>query len=329
MKIHLVLFVFTTCVLAWKASEARRPPDQKQTKTPQTWSLNPQLQRTTLNGLTSSRKVDKDFARATWEFLNRNERKSRKRSRVNKQLRMGIPQTRSAIGPQGPRGPPGPVGPKGANITKEEMMEEIRNILNEVAHQRILSSLKPECTELCFQSLDENKTNTIDDSLKTLHQNVLVPKIASAFMWESEEYITLPKQSRVELDMFKASEKPGAYGRDVGNSRPDTGKFVAPRSGFYKFDARIHLQLPLRNNDKYISTKDLISVSICINSNCGEKMALETISGFGPGERMTVTIGGMLYLKLNQYVSLFVENASDHPISIFDGSQFTGYLIGV
>ncbi|GBM19559.1 hypothetical protein AVEN_267053-1 [Araneus ventricosus] len=61
-----------------------------------------------------------------------------------------------------------------------------------------------QCTELCFQSLDENKTNTIDDSLKTLHQNVLVPKIVSAFMWESEEYITLPKQSRVELDMFKA-----------------------------------------------------------------------------------------------------------------------------
>ncbi|CAL1291837.1 unnamed protein product [Larinioides sclopetarius] len=278
----------------------------------------------------SSRKVDRALAQAGWDLINRNERKSRKRSRANKQLRMGILQTRSAIGPQGPRGPPGPMGPKGANVPKDEILEEIRTMFNDATHQKILDSLRPErCTELCFQSLDDNGTNIIEDRLKILHENVLVPKIMSAFMWENDEYITLPKQSRVELDMFKESEKQGAYGRDVGYSRPDTGKFVAPRSGFYNFNARIHLQLPVQSNDKHISTKNLVSVSICIDSKCGDKMALEAISGFGPGERMTITVGGMLYLKLNQYVSLFIENASEHPISIFDGSQFTGYLIGV
>ncbi|KAF8771116.1 Erythroferrone like protein [Argiope bruennichi] len=284
-----------------------------------------------------------------------NEKRTRKKNReraIRQQLRMGIPQTKSAIGPQGPRGPPGPMGPKGANISKDEMVEEIRNILNEMAHQKILSSLNPECTELCYQNLDENETNTFEDKMKIIHKNVLVPKIVTAFMWESEEYFKIPRQSRVELDMFKLADKSGAYGRDDGNSRPDTGKFVAPRSGFYNFYATVHIQLPTRKRD-LITTEDLISLAICVESECSTKSngdrvfsshiaissrfriglffegTLEAISGFGPGERMTMSVGGMLYLKLNQYVSVYVENASDFPVSIFDGSQFSGYLIGV
>ncbi|XP_055953601.1 adipolin-like [Argiope bruennichi] len=335
MKVNEVLLVCAISVLVWKASEGRRQSDKKQNNAPQPWALNPHLQRTTLNGSGSERKVSKDFARFAWESFQKgvaqNEKRTRKKNReraIRQQLRMGIPQTKSAIGPQGPRGPPGPMGPKGANISKDEMVEEIRNILNEMAHQKILSSLNPECTELCYQNLDENETNTFEDKMKIIHKNVLVPKIVTAFMWESEEYFKIPRQSRVELDMFKLADKSGAYGRDDGNSRPDTGKFVAPRSGFYNFYATVHIQLPTRKRD-LITTEDLISLAICVESECRYKMTLEAISGFGPGERMTMSVGGMLYLKLNQYVSVYVENASDFPVSIFDGSQFSGYLIGV
>ncbi|GFY39906.1 adipolin, partial [Trichonephila inaurata madagascariensis] len=55
---------------------------------------------------------------------------------------------------------------------------------------------------------------------------------------------------------------------------------------------------------------------------------LETVVGVGSTERMTVSTIGMLYLKAHEYVSIFVDNKSSKEINIFEGSQFSGYLLG-
>ncbi|PRD34068.1 UNVERIFIED_CONTAM: Adipolin [Trichonephila clavipes] len=269
-------------------------------------------------------KDKKDFARLTWNLFQAgaqlNERKTRKRLRAErrKNLKAGGPRTKALIGPAGPRGPIGPPGPPGANITKEEMFEEFRQMIikliqNEVVHlpNSKLASLESNITKIKMQ-------NVLFE--KELH----TPKVMSAFMWELQDYIKVPKSSRIELDMFKESNRGGTLSRSMGSLKSVSGRFEAPRTGFYHFNARIHIYVPLRRK----IPNELFTVSFCVSGNCEKKIMLQTVVGVGSAERMTVSTIGMLYLKAHEYVSIFVDNKSSNEINIFEGSQFSGYLLG-
>ncbi|GFX41406.1 adipolin [Trichonephila clavipes] len=173
-----------------------------------------------------------------------------------------MPVPKALIGPAGPRGPIGPPGPPGANITKEEMFEEFRQMIikliqNEVVHlpNSKLASLESNITKIKMQNILFEKE---------LH----TPKVMSAFMWELQDYIKVPKSSRIELDMFKESNRGGTLSRSMGSLKSVSGRFEAPRTGFYHFNARIHIYVPLRRK----IPNELFTVSFCVSGNCEKKI---------------------------------------------------------
>ncbi|XP_054719047.1 adipolin-like [Uloborus diversus] len=235
-----------------------------------------------------------------------------------------------AIGPPGPRGPAGPRGPKGANVSKEEMFEEFRTMISELAARKLIISADPRCTELCVSNLEGNETGPVVQRPLFEQHDLLVPKLITTFMWELKDDQSVPRNSVSELEIFVPSSRTGGYERGMGDSRSTSGRFVVQRTGFYTFFIRVHLHLPGQEEAQQPPTSsELFSVLLCIEALCRENMNLEAISGFGPGQRTTVSINGMLHLEVSQYVSVFIDNASKYSFHVFEGSQFSGYLTGV
>ncbi|XP_015905334.2 adipolin isoform X1 [Parasteatoda tepidariorum] len=326
-NLHFIVFVtfLVSIICQTSAAKKRFRIEAGERK----WPLNPSLQRSTApkknEGITSLSSKD------TWKYfqnaVQENERKVRREKKAQrKMMTRTFNMQRPSVGLPGPRGPMGPRGPKGANVTAEEMFEEFRSLINDMTKQKILRAADPRCTELCVSTLGANDSEPVDRwALLKEENDLFLPKVISSFMWDLKRYILVPKHAKVELDMFKSASKPGAYGRDSGKSDADSGRFFAPRTGFYTFNARMHIRLP----ETKVVRSDLFSVQICIDSSLQEKTSLETVSGLGPGSMMTVTVNGLLHLKVNQYVSVFVDNASNSDLTFLDGSQFSGYLVGI
>ncbi|GIY79249.1 adipolin [Caerostris extrusa] len=207
---------------------------------------------------------------------------------------------RSLMGPRGPRGPVGPLDLRDTTDNKEE-------------------------TKINHTKLDH----------LTLIAEDTVPKISTAFMWETKEFLYVPKQTKVEIDMFQKERNkipptdqqayyPGSYNHGVNRSNPMTGRFEAPRTGFYHLNAIFHVAF--QNLPAYSYELFSLSIKICGSDN---KTSLQAISGIGPSKRTTVAVSGVLHLKINEYVSVFIENSSQGNITIIVGTQFSGYLVGV
>ncbi|GIY44462.1 adipolin [Caerostris darwini] len=310
-------------------------------------------------------KITKQQSLAAWNQIQKNSaREDRKRKKERKKATRHFRNTymRSLMGPRGPRGPVGPPGPKGAIITKEEMMESFLNTVNDLIRRRHL------------ELPHHNRTNTTEDKAETkVNQTKLdhltliaedtVPKISTAFMWETKEFLYVPKQTKVEIDMFQKVEHekhlvtshclqmtsiirqmaismmkdrkpsrqqagfayyPGSYNHGINRSNPMTGRFEAPRTGFYHLNAIFHVAF--QNLPAYSYELFSLSIKICSSDN---KTSLQAISGIGPSKRTTVAVSGVLHLKINEYVSVFIENSSQGNITIIEGTQFSGYLVGV
>ncbi|GFT45582.1 adipolin [Nephila pilipes] len=276
-------------------------------------------------------KDKRDFALLSWNLFQesvrqneikdeeeREKRKKRKNMR-RKNLRSGVVRTKHIIGPTGPRGPVGPPGPPGANITKEQMFEEFGQMIRKLVQEELLHIPDSKISSL------ENNITKIYNQNALFEKEIHTPKVVTAFVWELQEYLNSPKSSRIELDLFAESLRPGALSRDNDRSSALLGRFEAPRAGYYIFNARLLLHLPKMKK----SSKEHLSVSICISGQCDKKISLKTTVGVGNSEKMTVSTSGMLYLKVQEYVSIYIDNNSSQEFFIMEGSQFSGYLLGI
>ncbi|GFR31791.1 adipolin [Trichonephila clavata] len=276
MRAHIFLLFTVISAFTFLQSDCKSAKNNKEAKHPRVqigvnpFSYNPEYQRASINGKRSEKEKDKkDFARLTWNLFQmsaaENERKLRKkmRSERRKNLKAGGPQKKALIGPAGPRGPIGPPGPPGANITKEEMFEEFRQMIikliqNEVLHlpDSKLASLESNITKIKMQNI-------------LLEKELHTPKVVNAFMWELQDYIKVPQSSRIELDMFKESNRGGTLSRNMGSTNAVSGRFEAPRPGFYNFNARIQIYANIK---KKKTPTELFSVSFCVSGNCEKKL---------------------------------------------------------
>ncbi|GIY58751.1 adipolin [Caerostris darwini] len=271
-------------------------------------------------------KITKQQSLAAWNQIQKNSlREDRKRKKERKKATRHFRNTymRSLMGPRGPRGPVGPPGPKGAVITKEEMMESFLNTVNDLIGSRHLQLPHPNRTNTT-DNKEETKVNQTKLDHLTLIAEDTVPKISTAFMWETKEFLYVPKQTKVEIDMFQKAYYPGSYNHGINRSNPMTGRFEAPRTGFYHLNAIFHVEF--QNLPAYSYELFSLSIKICGSDN---KTSLQAISGIGPSKRTTVSVSGVLHLKINEYVSVFIENSSQDNITIIEGTQFSGYLVGV
>ncbi|KAK3591040.1 hypothetical protein CHS0354_026054 [Potamilus streckersoni] len=250
---------------------------------------------------------------------NTNKKQPRRNRRKNK-------KQRTLVGPEGPRGPPGPPGPPGPFVSKEELLEEFAVLIKETSERRakeIVSSMWPSCAE----ALTYNTSNSVPDVIGSV---AMVPRLATGFNMRLDGNIHVTKRIFMELNNFKQPFQAGAFQRgDVFNAKE--GRFLAPKDGIYYFSANLHIRVKIRRKEKKnMRGNDHLKIIICIDSLCQKYASIEAIAGLLTNSKVfTVTTSGILQLRENQYVSVYMDNASSISIMVLAGSEFTGALLGV
>ncbi|XP_067118621.1 adipolin-like [Centruroides vittatus] len=256
--------------------------------------------------------------RWTWQsFLRHAERSDQRRRKMRRRFK----STRKPMqGPQGPPGPPGPRGPPGANITKDELMQEFKELVREIAERKVYQSFDPK----------GNVTGPYLPPLFDIDQAAIVPRITSAFLWRSTQDTMIPKRSFVELKNFHRPFAVGGFERGEG-SNAKHGRFTAPINGLYGFTVNLHVQHKvIADSSKLIHPQDGITALVCIESLCQKNVALESSASLDCGRhQFSILVTGVLFLEEGQYVSIYVDNNSQFMLKVLANSQVSGLLVGV
>ncbi|XP_029434545.1 adipolin [Rhinatrema bivittatum] len=219
---------------------------------------------------------------------------------------------RGLIGPPGPPGPQGPPGPAGAEVTQDVLLQEFKEMLKEATERR--SSEHPSELPSLLLPLDD-----------------IVPyrRVQEAFHCKLKGQIIVDKKTLVELHSFQTPVAKGAFLRGTGLNLA-TGRFTAPVSGIYQFSANIHIDHSELKSKGQLRMRDNVRVLICIESLCHRYTSLEVITGLESNSKIfTVYVHGLLQLQAGQYTSIFVDNSAGAAVSVQNGSDFMGMLMGV
>ncbi|XP_075745859.1 uncharacterized protein LOC142803775 isoform X2 [Rhipicephalus microplus] len=242
-------------------------------------------------------------------------------------------------GPQGPPGPRGPRGPPGANITREDMFREFKGLLREAAERRAQVMAEMQChnTTNCTLPLSGGM-NGSDSLLPWLPPLVeidrasMMPRAQSGFFWELSDEVRARKGKELRLHPFHRPFAEGSFERGSGLNAT-RGMFRAPLSGLYLFFATAFATRPTsaRALRKQLETSaNDASLLVCLNARCQKNLSLRTTSEFSDGEyTMSLAVNGPLMLRAGQVVSLWFHNRTPYQITIHEGSQFSGFLVGL
>ncbi|NWT16565.1 ADIPL protein, partial [Vireo altiloquus] len=130
---------------------------------------------------------------------------------------------RGLVGPPGPPGPQGPPGAPGAEVTREVLLQEFKEILKEAVELRASLSAHP--SPLPLLSLEEIPSRR---------------RVEEAFHCKLKGQVVVDKKTLVELQNFQSPLAKGAFLRGSGLNLA-TGRFTAPVGGIYQFSANIHI----------------------------------------------------------------------------------------
>ncbi|XP_019349552.1 adipolin isoform X3 [Alligator mississippiensis] len=222
---------------------------------------------------------------------------------------------RGLVGPPGPPGPQGPPGAPGAEITREVLMQEFKEILKEAIERRASLAISAHPSQLppLLLSLEEISPHK---------------RVEEAFHCKLKGQVIVDKKTLVELQNFQSPLAKGAFLRGSGLNLA-TGRFTAPVSGIYQFSANVHIDHSELKSKVQLRARDNVRVLICIESLCHRYTSLEVIAGLESNSKIfTVYVHGLLQLQAGQYTSIFVDNSAGAPVSIQNGSDFMGMFMG-
>uniref|UniRef100_A0A8D0GA40 Adipolin n=1 Tax=Sphenodon punctatus TaxID=8508 RepID=A0A8D0GA40_SPHPU len=165
--------------------------------------------------------------------------------------------------------------------------------------------------------------------LLSLEEISLYKRVEEAFHCKLKGQVVVDKKTLVELQNFQTPLAKGAFLRGSGLNLV-TGRFTAPVSGIYQFSANVHIDHSELKSKLQLRARDNVRVLICIESLCHRYTSLEVIAGLESNSKIfTVYVHGLLQLQAGQYTSIFVDNSAGAPITIQNGSDFMGMLMGV
>lgn len=220
-------------------------------------------------------------------------------------------------GPPGPPGPPGPRGSPGAEVTQEVLLQEFKEMIKEATERRA--------------AVDKQiSPSLLPTALITLEAMPSYRRIEEAFHCKLKGPVVIDKKTLMELQNFQMTPAKGAFLRGSGMDQ-STGRFTAPVTGIYQFSANVHIDHnEVKRSKSQLRARDNVRVLICIESLCHRYTSLEMIVGLESNSKIfTVFVQGLLELQAGQYTSIFVDNSAAASITIQNGSDFMGMLLGV
>ncbi|NXK70525.1 ADIPL protein, partial [Sylvietta virens] len=221
---------------------------------------------------------------------------------------------RGLVGPPGPPGPQGPPGAPGGEVTREVLLQEFKEILKGKSSQEHRASLagpaQPSPPPL----------------LLSLQEAPAPRRLEEAFHCRLKGPVVVDKKTLVELQNFQSVRNSRITPEGVEQLRlPARSHFVGMLTFFLLFfpdhsELKSKVQLRARDN---------VRVLICIESLCHRHTSLEVIAGLESNSKIfTIYVHGLLQLQAGQYTSIFVDNSAGAPITIQNGSDFMGMLMG-
>ncbi|XP_078372546.1 adipolin-like isoform X1 [Oculina patagonica] len=240
----------------------------------------------------------------SWNFFRKRGGKGNKGKKEKHSKENSKSPCEPSPGLPGPPGPPGPAGPPGAQITEATMMAEFRSMVQESANRR--------------------SRRIADQNISLMAAGI--PDLLSAHHIVLRYDVTVPKKSHQELKNYKLpGDHSGTFvrGNDIDLR---TGRYVIRYTGIYQLTAHLVIS---RDREANLRPRDYVKISVCISSLCELNTSLTTITGMESNSlKFTVSVTGMLMLKAGHYVSIYIENNTNKPISILEKSSFSGLMIG-
>ncbi|KAJ8400281.1 hypothetical protein AAFF_G00399750 [Aldrovandia affinis] len=220
-------------------------------------------------------------------------------------------------GPPGPPGPQGPPGLPGAEMTQEALLQEFKDMIREATEKRAAADR-------------QTSPSVLPPPLIALEGITSYRRIEEAFHCRLKGPVIMDKKTLMELQSFQTPPSKGAFLRGTGMDL-STGRFTAPVTAIYQFSANIHIDhSEVKKSKSQLRARDNVRVLICIESLYHRYTSLETIVGLESNSKIfTVFVHGLLELQAGQYTSVFVDNAAGASITIQNGSDFMGILMGV
>uniref|UniRef100_K7E8T9 Adipolin n=1 Tax=Ornithorhynchus anatinus TaxID=9258 RepID=K7E8T9_ORNAN len=221
---------------------------------------------------------------------------------------------------QAPQVPPAlldPPAPPGGEVTEEALLAEFKEMLREATARRAASApaVPPSELPLLFLSLEDAASPP--------------RRVEEGFHCRLKGQVVVDKRTLMELQNFQTPLAKGAFLRGSGLNLA-SGRFTAPVSGIYQFSANVHIDHSELKSRAQLRARDNVRVLICIESLCHRYTSLEVIAGLESNSRIfTVYVHGLLQLQAGQYTSIFVDNSAGAPVTIQNGSDFMGVLMGL
>uniref|UniRef100_A0A8C3ND58 Adipolin n=1 Tax=Geospiza parvula TaxID=87175 RepID=A0A8C3ND58_GEOPR len=209
----------------------------------------------------------------------------------------------------------GPPGAPGAEVTREVLLQEFKEILKEAMEHRASLAVSAQPSQLppLLLSLEEAPSQR---------------RVQEAFHCKLKGQVPVDKKTLVELQNFQSPVAKGAFLRGSGLNLA-TGRFTAPMGGIYQFSANIHIDHSELKSKAQLRARDSVRVLICIESLCHRHTSLEVIAGLESNSKIfTVYVHGLLQLQAGQYTSIFVDNGAGAAVTVQPGSDFMGMLLG-
>ncbi|XP_053546486.1 adipolin [Bombina bombina] len=220
-------------------------------------------------------------------------------------------------GPPGPQGPPGPPGMPGAEVTHEVLLHEFKQMIKEATERRLMSGDIPE------------HTSEITPIVLPVEDLSPYRRVDEAFHCRLKGPVVVDKKTLVELQNFQTPTAKGSFLRGSGLNLA-TGRFTATIPGIYQFSAHVHIDHSEMKSKGQLRPRDNVRVLICIESLCHRYTSLEVIAGLESNSKIfTVHVQGLLQLQPGQYTSIFVDNSAGAPVTVQNGSDFMGILMGI
>ncbi|NXE42274.1 ADIPL protein, partial [Ptilorrhoa leucosticta] len=218
---------------------------------------------------------------------------------------------RGLVGPPGPPGPQGPPGAPGAEVTREVLLQEFKEILKEAIERRAALAVP------AHPSQPPPPLLALEEAAPSQR------RVEEAFHCKLKGQVVVDKKTLVELQNFQSVRRNS--GGNLAAAQPRLAEFVEMLT-FFPLLFPDHSEL---KSKVQLRARDNVRVLICIESLCHRYTSLEVIAGLESNSKIfTIYVHGLLQLQAGQYTSIFVDNGAGAPITIQNGSDFMGMLLG-